>query len=79
VPNAGRFDVRIQGELVLEDFDIAAASAGTAGGFVKTFRDVPLTDRLTVELVPKSYDNATENAATNAAPLWCGLEVIDAQ
>jgi len=78
VPRAGRFDVRIQGERVLEDFDIAAASAGTAGGVIKTFRDVPLTDRLTVELVPKSHDTAAENAATNAAPLWCGLEVIDA-
>jgi hypothetical protein len=75
-PGTCRFDVRIQDELVLEDFDIAAESTGTAVGVVKTFRDIPLTDRLTVELVPKTHDATAANAA-NAAPLLCGLEVID--
>jgi hypothetical protein len=69
-PGTCRFDVRIQDELVLEDFGITTEAAGTAVGVVKTFRDIPLTDRLTVELVPK-------NEGATAAPMLCGLEVID--
>ena len=65
--------MRIQDELVLEDFGITTESAGTAVGVVKTFRDIPLTDRLTVELVPKN-DGTT---AAKFAPMLCGLEVID--
>ncbi len=71
-PGERRFEVRIQGQLVLDDFDIAAESAGQSAGIVKTFPGILLTDQLIVELVPKP----PVAGADRSAPILCGLEVI---
>ena len=62
------FDVRLQGETVLEDLDVWAEAGGRRKGLVKTFEHVPVEDRLTVELRP------TEGS--DLPPVLGGIEVI---
>ena len=64
--------MRIQGQPVLEDFDIAVESAGKPVGVVKTFPHILLTDQLTVELIPKTSGAGTDQSA----PVLSALEVI---
>ena len=64
------FNVRLQGEDVLEEFDIVAESGGRNVGLVKQFDGVEVNDKLTIEF------EADSGTAANTAPLICGVEFI---
>ena len=59
------FDVALQGQRVLEAFDIAAAAGGPLRGVVREFRDVASDGQLRLEF-----------QARVGEPLVCGLELI---
>jgi hypothetical protein len=61
------FDVSLQGQRVLEAFDLAAAAGGSLRGVVREFREVASDGRLRIEFQPKA-----------GQPLLCGLELIAA-
>lgn len=65
------FDVKLQGEVVLKDFDIVAAAGATGRAMVKAFNGVPVRENLTVEFVPKR-----ENSTLAEAPLINGIEIV---
>ena len=50
---------------MLRDLDIRAESGAALRGLVKSFTGVPIADRLTLELRPKS----------NREPILCGIEI----
>jgi hypothetical protein len=62
------FSVRLQGENVLENFDIVAESGGRDTNLVKQFDGVQVSDTLVVEFV------GTGGNAPGAVPLVCGVE-----
>jgi hypothetical protein len=61
------FDVLLQGEDALKDFDIAAETRGKGGGIMKEFKNVPIKDTLHVALRGKT--------GPTAPPLICGIEL----
>jgi len=71
-PGERVFDVRLQGEVVLADFDIAAAAGGGNRAVVKDFRGIVAARALTLELVPKA-----KQITDATAPILCGLEILD--
>ena len=70
-PGARVFDVKLQDQIVLENFDIADAAGGRDRAVVKEFTGVRVEDELVVELVPKTARH-TEPERT---PILQGLEV----
>lgn len=64
-PGQRVFSVALQGQTVLERFDIAAEAGGANRAIVKEFRGVPVQKELTVDLTPAT-----------AQPVLCGIEVI---
>ena len=71
-PGERVFDVLLQGEVVLADFDIAAAAGGGSRAVVKDFRGIVASRALTLELVPKAPE-----LTDLTAPILCGLEILD--
>jgi hypothetical protein len=69
-PGERVFDVKLQGKVVLEDFDIAAAAGGTHRAVVRQFDGIVATRAVTVELLPAS----TETTSLTA-PTLCGIEI----
>jgi outer membrane protein assembly factor BamB len=67
---AGRrvFDVGLQGETVLKDFDIAAEAGGPGRALVKEFKGIVVRKDLEVTLTPTA-------AAAARQPVLCGIEV----
>jgi outer membrane protein assembly factor BamB len=67
---AGRrvFDVGLQGETVLKDFDISADAGGPGRAVVKEFKGVRVEKDLTVTLTPAAF-------AAVPQPVLCGVEV----
>ncbi len=69
-PGQRVFDVAIQGQQVLDDFDIAAASGGAEGrGVVREFRQVQAGRSLTIKLTPAA-------GAAVPQPVLCGVEIV---
>ena len=66
-PGERVFSVKIQGQEVLQDFDIAQAAGGPMRGVVKEFRDVKAADQLSVVLT-----------AAKSSAVICGIEVLGA-
>jgi outer membrane protein assembly factor BamB len=60
------FDVRVQDQVVLDDFDIAAAAGEAMRGVSRTVRGVSVTDELVVQLEP----------AGRCEPVLCGIEIV---
>ena len=60
------FDVALQGERVLEAFDVAAAEAGSQRTIIKEFKAVSIAETLTISLKPHGSQPA----------VLCGVEVI---
>ncbi len=71
-PGQRVFDVRLQGKVVLRDFDIVAAAGGRNRAVVKDFQGVVASRALTLELIPK-----TQELTDLTAPVLCGLEILD--
>jgi hypothetical protein len=59
------FDVSLQGQRVLEAFDVVAAAGGPLRGVVREFRDIASDGQLRIEF-----------QARVGEPLVCGLELI---
>lgn len=59
------FDVKLQGKVVLNDFDIVKAAGAANTAVVKEFTDIAVNDALSIELVPKA-----------SAPVLNGFEII---
>ncbi|NUQ61968.1 MAG: PQQ-binding-like beta-propeller repeat protein [Pirellulales bacterium] len=70
---AGRrvFDIKLQGNVVEKDFDIAKAAGGKNRAAISEFDDIEVESDLTVELLPK-----TPGRAAAELPILNGLEVI---
>jgi len=56
------FDVRLQGQTVLKDFDLASAGGQRSAAIIKEFRDVHAPRSLTIDLVPKGTVRSPEGA-----------------
>ncbi|HXK58814.1 MAG TPA: PQQ-binding-like beta-propeller repeat protein [Acidobacteriota bacterium] len=67
-PGQRQFDVRLQGEEVLNRFDIAEEARGINIPVVKTFTGIKAEGVLVVECLPSPQ--------SEALPLLCGVEVI---
>ena len=63
------FDVSLQGNEVLKDFNIARQAGGTGRAVVKQFQGVMVTDRLTVSLTPSGGESSS-------GPVLCGIEAV---
>lgn len=73
VPPGGRtFDVKLQGQLVLEDFDVAKAAGGPRAAISKAFHGVMAGKELVVELVPK-----TARPTETSVPILNAIEVSE--
>ena len=68
-PGRRVFDVSLQGQRVLKDFDIASAAGGAKRAVVKEFKGIEVTGVLKVELTPSAR-------AAVKLPLLCGLEAV---
>jgi hypothetical protein len=53
-PGSRVFDVALQGKVVLQNLDIAAAAGGPQRILVREIKDVDVTDNLIIELTPRS-------------------------
>jgi len=62
------FSVALQGQSVLQDFDVVAVAGDAAGTVVREFAHVPVQDDLAIALAPA--------AASAALPILCGVELI---
>jgi hypothetical protein len=70
-PGQRVFDIALQGQQVLEGFDIAAEAGVPNRGLVKEFQAVKVADTLTLTLSPSA-------SAGHSRPILCGLDVIAA-
>jgi len=59
------FDVKLQGKVVLDKFDVVKAAGAANTAVVKEFTDIAVNDALSIELVPKV-----------SAPVLNGFEII---
>ena len=70
-PGQRVFDIKLQGKQVLEDFDIVEAAGGRNRAVVKQFDGVKVSDKLVIELLPK-----TDPAKLSQAPILHGVEIL---
>jgi hypothetical protein len=68
-PGERVFDVGLQGQTVLADFDIRKEAGGPARMIVKEFRGIKVRKELTVTLTPAGCAPASE-------PVLCGIEIL---
>lgn len=64
-PGQRLFSVALQGQKVLEDFDIVTQSGAMRRATVREFTDIEVSNALTMSLTPKTGD-----------PLICGIEIV---
>ena len=65
------FDIKLQGQTVARDFDVAAVAAGADRAVVRQFTNVAVRDNLLVEFVPHGAATAKDQV-----PLVNAIEVI---
>ncbi|MFH1265820.1 MAG: PQQ-binding-like beta-propeller repeat protein, partial [Planctomycetota bacterium] len=70
-PGRRVFDVKLQGKVVLESFDLVEAAGGRDRAIVKEFAGIEVSDNLTIELVSKDANPKPEQA-----PILQGVEVV---
>jgi len=68
------FDVKLQGNVVLKDFDIVAEAGGKNRAVVKEFKGIMALDEIEFELVP-----STKDVKPAAAPIISGMQVLAEQ
>ena len=71
-PGQRVFDVKLQGQTVLKDFDILKEAKAPLTALVKEFKGIKAAEALTLEFVSAAKDATPENA-----PLLCGLELAE--
>jgi hypothetical protein len=70
-PGQRVFDVRLNGAVVLSDFDIVKEAGARYTAVVREFQGIEATGLLQVELVPKSKEKKSRTT-----PIISGLEVV---
>ena len=66
------FDIKLQGETVLGNFDVVKEAGAAHKAIVREFKDIKVKDNLEIELASKG-----ENPSSiNELPILCGVEVI---
>ncbi len=66
-PGQRRFDVALNGQTVLKDFDIVAEAGSPNVGIVRTFPGIRTSDFVTVSLTPADAESET---------ILCGIEIV---
>ena len=69
-PGERVFDVVLQGETVLEGFDVAREAGGPLRTVVKEFEDIAVGGLLALKLTPRSSE-------TNRGAVLCGIEIVE--
>lgn len=70
-PGQRVFDVKLQGQTVLKDFDIVTSAGGPKKARVLEFKDIQVTNELAIDLV-----GANAGADENHQPVISGIEVL---
>ena len=65
------FDVALQGETVLENFDVVKEAGGYRRAVVREFDGIPVVRNLEIEFIPASE----QISSMDQAPILCALEV----
>jgi outer membrane protein assembly factor BamB len=68
-PGQRVFDVALQGDEVLKDFDIVRAAGGPLRGLVREFKGIKVNKDLTITLTPDAQAKISD-------PILCGIEVV---
>jgi hypothetical protein len=66
------FDVKLQGQVVLDDFDIAKEAGGSFKAIIRQFRGIAVSRDLEIELVTQDEKLSSKNGV----PVLCGVEVV---
>ena len=66
------FDVKLQGQTVLKNFDVVKEAGGARKAVVKEFTHISAGDALTLEFTP-----AIKEISSTTAPILNGLELFD--
>ncbi len=66
------FDIKLQGQLVLEDFDIAREAGDSFKAIIRQFRGIAVSRDLEIELVAQDKKLSSKNGV----PVLCGVEVV---
>ena len=66
------FDIKLQGQVVLDDFDIVREAGGPCKAIVRQFRGIAVSDNLKIELVAQDKNLSSKNGV----PVLCGVEVL---
>ena len=70
-PGERVFHVKLQGKVVLKDFDVVKAAGGTRRTVVKEFAGIAATRAMTLELIPKA-----SKVTVLTAPIISGIEIV---
>ncbi|MHC4555807.1 MAG: outer membrane protein assembly factor BamB family protein [Planctomycetota bacterium] len=65
------FDIKLQGQTVLDDFDLLKEAGGSHKPVVREFPGVRVSRNLEIEFVPRDK----ETSSVNDMPILCGVEV----
>ena len=65
------FDIKLQGNTVLGDFDAVKETGASHKAIVREFKGIQVTDNLEIELVPKGKNPLS----MDEVPILCGVEV----
>ncbi|MCX5661051.1 MAG: PQQ-binding-like beta-propeller repeat protein [Planctomycetota bacterium] len=71
-PGQRVFDVKLQDQVVLKDFDVAKEAGGVRTALVKEFKGIRASGTMTLEFVPSGKELKPDNA-----PILNGIEVYD--
>jgi len=66
------FDIKLQGQVVLDGFDIVREAGGPRKAIVRQFRGIAVRDNLEIELVAQDKNPLSKNGV----PVLCGVEVL---
>ena len=70
-PGKRVFDVKLQDKTMLKSFDLVAKCGGVKAAHVEEFTNIPVTDKLLLELIP-----AQANPDNAHQPVINGIEVL---
>jgi hypothetical protein len=66
------FDIKLQGKLVLNNFDIVRQAGGSCKAIVRQFRGIVVKDNLVIELMAQDNDLSSKDIL----PVLCGFEAL---
>ena len=72
-PGQRVFDVKLQDQTVLKNFDIVVATGAAKKAHIAEFPNTAVSDKLTIGLIPQQADADAEHQ-----PILCGIEVLRA-